>query len=601
MEQEDNKNMILAMVLSAIVILVWMIFFPPEVPEPTPTDVASTTVDGAVVPNADGSLPAIVASTPAASRNAALGKSERLKIETARLSGSISLKGGRLDDLELIDYNVKLNDPSEKITLLSPAGGPKAYYTVYGWIPAGSLTYDNVPSANTLWSVESGETLTTTTPITLKWDNGAGLIFRRKISVDDNYLFDIEQSVENTTVGDVSMAPYGIIARKGEPETIGFYILHEGVVRNSDGVIQEIDYDDMPDQALDTRENANIDLIDVASEGWIGFTDKYWMTTLAPKTGQPFKSVSKYSPQNDTYQTDMRLPTMIIPAGQSAAMSTSLFAGAKEYDVIKDYQKAGVSGFIDSIDWGWFFFLTKPIFAVLHFMNNLIGNMGFAIIALTLVIKTLLFPLAYKSNVSMARMKALQPKIEELKEKHGEDKTAMQQGMMKLYKDEKVNPLGGCMPILLQIPIFFALYKVIFVTIEMYHAPFIGWIQDLSAPDPSSFLNLFGLLPWGTPDAGSFFAIFSIGVLPILMGVTMWMQQKLNPAPTDKTQAQIFAWMPWVFMFMLGGFAVGLVIYWVANNTITFTQQYLIMRSQGVKPDVWGNMFGFLKRKKDEA
>lgn len=301
------------------------------------------------------------------------------------------------------------------------------------------------------------------------------------------------------------------------------------------------------------------------------------MTALIPTPGTGFTSVSKYTGKNDTYQTDMRLPTMTIAAGTTAEAKSSLFAGAKEWEAIKHYQDdLGVEQFVDSIDWGWFFFLTKPIFQVLHWLNGLIGNMGWAIIGLTLIIKAILFPLAYKSYVSMARMKELQPEMEKLKEKHGEDRQAMQQGMMKLYKEKKVNPAAGCLPILLQIPIFFSLYKVIFVTIELRHAPFIWWLTDLSAPDPTSILNLFGLLPWGTPGPESFFAIFSIGVFPVLMGITMWMQQKLNPAPTDKTQAQIFAWMPWVFMFMLGTFASGLVVYWVANNTITFIQQYTI-------------------------
>ena len=295
----------------------------------------------------------------------------------------------------------------------------------------------------------------------------------------------------------------------------------------------------------------------------------------------------------------MRMPTMTIAAGTKVEAKSFLFAGAKEWDAIKHYQdEMGVQQFVDSIDWGWFFFLTKPIFIVLHWLNTQINNMGWSIIGLTLIIKAILFPLAYKSYVSMARMKELQPEMEKLKEKHGEDRQAMQQGMMKLYKEKKVNPAAGCLPILLQIPIFFSLYKVIFVTIELRHAPFIWWLNDLSAPDPTSILNLFGLLPWNTPGPESFFAIISIGVFPVLMGVTMWMQQKLNPAPTDKTQAQIFAWMPWVFMFMLGTFASGLVVYWVANNTITFIQQYAIMRSQGVKPDIFGNIIGGFKRTK---
>ncbi len=608
MQDDENKNLILAMALSALVIIGWFLIFPPEPTVEVPaTETAQTTTpaqgDAAGLPAAGTTAAApAIAVTPEVARATALAKTDRVQIKTSRLQGSISLKGARIDDLHLLDYNVRLNDPSEKITLLSPTGGSNAYYALYGWTPYDGLTYDDVPHANTPWSVESGNILTEASPVTLKWENGKGLTFRRTINVDDNYMFNIKQSVENTTGADVRLAPYGIIARHGEPETIGFYILHEGVVRASDGEIEEIDYDDMPDEPIDPAENASISAIEVTSNGWVGFTDKYWMTTLIPSAGQAFKSVSKYSPNSDTYQTDARLPSMVIAAGATQDITTSLFAGAKEYEIIKEYENIqNVDNFIDSIDWGWFFFLTKPIFQVLHFLNNLIGNMGFAIIGLTLLIKALLFPLAYKSYVSMARMKDLQPAMAALKEKHGDDRQAMQQATMKMYKEKKVNPAAGCIPILLQIPIFFSLYKVIFVTIEMYHAPFALWIHDLSAPDPTSIFNLFGLLPWAPPEPSSFLAILSIGVFPVLMGITMWLQQKLNPAPTDKTQAQIFAWMPWVFMFMLGQFAAGLVLYWVANNTITFIQQYTIMRSQGVKPDILGNMFKRFKKEEAES
>ena len=598
---EQNKNLILATGLSMLVILAWFYFFPPEEPVQPTQDTSSQTIDG--VPTAQSAEGTAAAPSldgkPADTRSAALSKTKRIEIKTSRVEGSLSLLGGRIDDLRLLDYNVKLNDPSIKETLLSPAGGPNAYYATYGWAPTDAADFEFMPSATTPWELESGNTLTVATPVTLRWDNGQGMVFRRVISIDKNFLFSITQSVENKTSNDIRLQPYGIVARVGEPETIGFYILHEGVVRASDGEIQEIDYDDMPGQAADPSEGGNVDKIKVEQNGWIGFTDKYWMTALIPTPGTGFTSVSKYTGATDTYQTDMRMPTMTIGAGTKVEAKSTLFAGAKEWDVIKRYQdEIGVQQFVDSIDWGWFFFLTKPIFIVLHWLNLHINNMGWSIIGLTLIIKAILFPLAYKSYVSMARMKELQPEMEKLKEKHGEDRQAMQQGMMKLYKEKKVNPAAGGLPILLQIPIFFSLYKVIFVTIELRHAPFIWWLTDLSAPDPTSFLNLFGLFPWATPGPESFFAIFSIGVFPILMGVTMWMQQKLNPAPTDKTQAQIFAWMPWVFMFMLGTFASGLVVYWVANNTITFIQQYTIMRSQGVKPDIFGNIMGSFKRTK---
>lgn len=604
---ENNRNLILASALSFVVILAWFFFFPPEQPpvqEPAPVADATQGTPGVAttptVPSAgQPALAPSVTPTLEATREAALAKTPRVAIKTARLSGSLSLKGGRIDDLKLTDYNVRLNDPSEKVTLLSPAAGPNAYYALYGWAPAGDLSFEDVPGANTPWTVESGSAVTETTPVVLRWDNSKGVTFRRTISVDKNYMFTIKQTVENNSGSNVRLAPYGIVARHGEPDTIGFYILHEGVVRSSDGEIQEIKYKDMPDQTVDPAEQAAVDTKDVTENGWIGFTDKYWMTTLIPSPGQSFKSVAKYTAFNDTYQTDMRLPVVEIASGASQDVTTMLFAGAKEWDAIRGYEETlGIAQFVDSIDWGWFFFLTKPIFQVLHWMHGVIGNMGLAIIGLTLIIKALLFPLAYKSFVSMARMKELQPEMEKLKERAGDDKQMMQQEMMKLYREKKVNPAAGCLPILLQIPIFFSLYKVIFVTIELRHQPFFGWIEDLSAPDPTSLLNLFGLLPWNAPDPSSFLSILSIGVFPILMGVTMWLQQKLNPAPTDKTQAQIFAWMPWIFMFMLGQFASGLVVYWVANNTITFIQQYTIMRMQGVKPDIWGNMFGGLRKRK---
>ncbi|MHA1128808.1 MAG: membrane protein insertase YidC, partial [Alphaproteobacteria bacterium] len=558
---------------------VWFILFPPS----SPTDVEPLAVSEqavaeglASVPQADGTFIAaapVLEITPQQSRETALAQTDRVEIQTARLSGSISLLGGRIDDLHLTDYKVTQDEGADTVTLLSPASSEQPYYTVHGWAPAGGLDASVVPGATTEWTVESGRTLTETSPLGLVWDNGAGLIFHRMISVDENYMFTVTQRVENNTGNSVRMQPYGIIARRGEPDVLGMYLLHEGVVRAQDGEIEEIDYDDLPDQKFDPAEGGNVDALTVIESGWIGMTDKYWMTTLIPIPGQTFTSVAKYTAGNDTYQTDMRLPVMEVSPGQDVEITTLLFAGAKEVATIRAYQDdLGIDQFVDSVDWGIFFFITKPIFALLSLIHGWIGNMGWAILGLTLVIKTLLSPLAYKSYVSMAKMKKLQPEMQELKERAGDDKQMMQKEMMELYKKNKVNPASGCLPIFLQIPIFFSLYKVLFVTIEMRHAPFIGWIKDLSAPDPTSILNLFGLLPFAPPGPESLFAIFSIGVLPILMGVTMWIQQKLNPAPTDKTQAMIFAWMPWVFMFMLGRFASGLVLYWVANNTITFTQ-----------------------------
>ncbi len=620
---DQNRNLILATGLSFVVILVWFLLFPPPdvvedpnaVPVATDTGVPATDTDIALTPPVEGSL-APAGGDIGTPPEAAVEESARIPIETPSVSGSISLLGGRIDDLSLTDYVTVLGG-DEHVRLLSPVGSDDPYYALYGWTPSGELGYDDVPTSSTPWTLESGETLTPETPITLVWENTTGLIFRRTIAIDDQFMFQITQSVENTGTADVTLAPYGIVARHGLPSDLqNFFILHEGVVRNSDGTLEEVNYADMPELDVAAREGVPAEVLDVATNGWIGFTDKYWMTTLIPGEDQPFVSVVKYVPGADIYQTEARLPYMVIAAGETAEVTTSLFAGAKEAEAIRAYQNAepgliaGLFGaehdasrpeiprFMDSIDWGWFYFLTKPIFWVLHWLNATIGNMGLAIIALTLTVKAILFPLAYRSYVSMAKMKELQPEMEKLKESAGDDREKLQKGMMELYKKNKVNPASGCLPIILQIPIFFSLYKVIFVTLELRHAPFFGWINDLSAPDSSSILNLFGLLPIAAPEPGTTMALIFIGVLPLLLGLTMWLQQKLNPAPTDPTQAMVFAWLPFVFMFMLGGFASGLLVYWIANNTLTFTQQYLIMRSQGYKPDLFGNITKGFKRKK---
>ena len=589
---DQNKNLLLATGLSFAVILVWFLMFPP--PEQTATDPNATEVTAEVTaPVAD---PA-VADTGAVTNAAVTEDAARLMIDTPRVSGSISLMGGRVDELSLKDYRETQDEDSDIVTMLSPLNSANPYYTLFGWAPGQGLSIDQVPGANTIWSVTGNQTLTPDAPVTLTWDNGAGLTFRREMSIDENYMFSISQSVENTGGATVSLAPYGVIARHGEPADLkNFFILHEGLIAMTDGELSEVDYDDVADLGYDASQGARAEVTQVAETGWTGFTDHYWMSTLIPEG--PFKSVRKYVDQLDVYQTEAVQPTQTLAPGETITADTRLFAGAKEWEAIRTYENdENVPGFLDSIDWGWFFFFTKPIFWLLHTLNAMIGNMGWAIIGLTVVIKMLVFPLAYKSYASMAKMKELQPQMEELKKAAGDDRQKMQQGMMELYKKEKVNPAAGCLPILIQIPIFFSLYKVIFVTLELRHAPWAGWITDLSAPDPSSILNLFGLLAFTPPEPGSLLAIISLGVLPILLGVSMWLQQKLNPAPTDPTQQMIFAWMPWVFMFMLGGFASGLVLYWITNNMITFTQQYLIMRSHGYKPDVFGNIKSSFKRK----
>ncbi|PIE12657.1 MAG: membrane protein insertase YidC [Rhodobacterales bacterium] len=600
---DQNKNLILAVALSMVVIIGWSLMFPPpEVPVETAAGDAARMTPQATAPVA---VPAATASaTPetTAAQTAVgttLADAPRVSIDTESVTGSISLLGGRIDQLSLKGYKETLKEGSDIVTLLAPVGEENAYYALYGWAPGAGLSPEQVPGANTLWTQTGGDTLTPESPVQLSWNNGAGLTFTRTLAVDDQFMFTVTQGVQNTGAASVSLAPYGILARHGEPQDMkNFFILHEGAIAMSDGELSEVDYSDMADYAVDPGEAAQAEVTRVEKSGWIGFTDHYWMTTLIPDAGA-FKSVLKYDAKRNIYQTEAVQATQTLAPGASIAIQSRLFAGAKEWETIRTYQNDnGVEKFLDSIDWGWFFFITKPMFALLHKLNQLIGNMGWAIIGLTIIIKGILFPLAYKSYASMAKMKELQPQMEKIKEAAGDDRQKVQQEMMALYKKEKVNPASGCLPILLQIPIFFSLYKVIFVTLELRHAPWIGWITDLSAPDPSSILNLFGLLPFTAPEPGSILALISLGVLPIILGISMWLQQKLNPAPTDPVQQTIFAWMPWVFMFMLGGFASGLVIYWIANNVITFTQQYLIMRSHGYKPDVFGNIRSSLARKK---
>lgn len=610
--EDQNKNLILATVLSLVVIMVWFVLFPPPEPVVDPNAPAVTQTeapaDAAAPPAADATATAGANATAAAPGPAA--EAPRLTIDTPDLKGSISLVGARLDDLELKAYTRTIEDDSGIVRLLSPVGRENAYYALSGWGPAGTLEFSDVPGANTEWKPAGGGTLSPGNPVRLTWANDKGLQFTREISVDDAYMFTITDTVANTGAVEARLFPYGIVARHGTPTDLeNFFVSHEGVVARADGKLTETKYKDVADLPLVEREGGLAEVTEATTDGWIGFASKYWMTVLVPEQGKPFTSVTKYVPGSDIYQTETRQPVVSVAPGASITNATRIFAGAKEWETIRAYQNEGavtgtgqpIAGFIDVIDWGWFFFLTKPIFTVLHWLNGFIGNMGLAIIALTFVLKLIVLPLAYKSYVSMARMKELQPEMEALKERAGEDKQMLQREMMKLYKDKKVNPAAGCLPILIQIPIFFSLYKVIFVTIELRHAPFFGWLQDLSAPDPSSLFNLFGLLPWAAPPHGSILALIFIGVLPILLGITMWLQQKLNPAPTDPVQQQVFAWMPWIFMFMLGGFASGLVLYWITNNTITFVQQYMIMRSHGHKPDLFGNIKSGFKKKKPAA
>jgi YidC/Oxa1 family membrane protein insertase len=596
----DQKNMIMAAALSFLVILVWQIFVAPPPPAPDSAVVAEQSGNAtdpaapapqAVSPTSPQSLP----------RAEVLEEGDRIRLSTPSLRGSVSLRGGRIDDLTLVNYRETLEPESPEVVLLSPTRTTNPYYGVWGWIPAQGSQTGPTPGANTDWQLESGNELTPGSPITLRWDNGAGLIFRRTIAVDERYLFTVTQSVENTTGNEVSLVPYGIVARHGAPDTIGFWILHEGAIASADGTLTLLDYDEISDLETDPVEGAPAQRIGVDANGWLGFTDKYWLAAMAGGPERSFTGVFKSVPTGGgpVFQSDLRQNPVTVAPGARADTDSLFFAGAKDMSVLTSYERnPGIADLTNAVDWGWFFFLTRPLFTALMFIHGIVGNMGWSIILLTVVLKALLFPLAYKSFVSMSKMKQLQPEMEAIKERCGDDKQKMQQEMINLYKTKKVNPASGCLPILVQIPIFFSLYKVFFVTIELRHAPFILWIEDLSAPDPTSILNLFGLLPYSVDGIPGFLALFSIGVFPVLMGITMWMQQKLNPAPTDPTQAQIFAILPFMFMFMLGQFASGLVIYWVANNIITFTQQYLIMRSQGVEVDFLGNVKRSFKRRR---
>jgi YidC/Oxa1 family membrane protein insertase len=603
----ENRNTILAIVLSLVVLLGWQYFVAgpqlerqqaaleaqqeanaalqattgganPDAPQPTAT------------PGTDATAPAQTAGGQVtfASREQALGASDRVIIDTPRLEGSINLQGARLDDLRLKDYHETVDKSSPTIVLFSPKGSPNPYYSDYGWVadPGANVA---LPGPDTLWSAEGDANLSPTTPLTLTWDNGGGLTFKRTYSVDENYMFTVAQSVENASSDAVTLYPYGLIARQGTPETTGFFILHEGLlgVFGEEG-LKEVDYSDLEEEG--TIRPAKVD------QGWLGITDKYWASTLIPVPGQEFQPSFSHSTATGNFQTDFLGNGVTVAAGQTGETSSYLFAGAKETNLIDSYEETlGIKQFELLIDWGWFYFLTKPMFFVIDWFFHLIGNFGVAILAVTVLVKLIFFPLANKSYVSMSKMKLVQPQMTEIREKYADDRQKQQQALMELYKKEKINPLAGCLPILIQIPVFFSLYKVLFVTIEMRHAPFFGWIQDLSAPDPTTIFNLFGLIPWDPPQ------MLMLGVWPLIMGITMFIQMKMNPAPPDPTQQMIFTWMPVVFTFMLASFPAGLVIYWAWNNTLSVTQQYVIMRRQGAKVELWDNLSGMFKRKKPAA
>ncbi|MCR9281736.1 MAG: membrane protein insertase YidC [Rhodobacteraceae bacterium] len=596
----ENRNTILAIVLSLIVLLGWQYFVAAPQLERQQAELqaqqeaaqkAATGTTNPDAPQPTGSQGANTAAPAAgqqaafANRDTALAASQRVTIDTPSLEGSINLKGGRLDDIRLKDYHETVDKSSPTIVLFSPSGSPKPYYADYGWVgdPGSNIA---LPGPDTIWSIDGETTLTPSTPVTLSWDNGAGLTFKRTFSVDDNYMFTVNQAVENTGADAVTLYPYGLIARKGMPETKGIYILHEGLlgVFGAEG-LKEVDYDDLMEES--SIRPAKVD------QGWLGITDKYWAATLIPTPGQEFQPGFSHSATTDVFQADYLGNGVTIAGGSTGESSSYLFAGAKETKVLDGYEEAlGIERFELLIDWGWFYFLTKPMFFAIDWFFHLFGNFGVAILVVTVIVKLIFFPLANKSYVSMSKMKLVQPQMTEIREKYSDDRQKQQQALMELYKKEKINPLAGCLPILVQIPVFFALYKVLYVTIEMRHAPFFGWIQDLSAPDPTTIFNLFGLIPWDPPQ------MLMLGVWPLIMGITMFIQMKMNPAPPDPTQQMIFTWMPVIFTFMLASFPAGLVIYWAWNNTLSVTQQYVIMRRQGAKVELWDNLGALFKRKK---
>jgi YidC/Oxa1 family membrane protein insertase len=603
----DNRNFIIAILLSVFVFMGWQHFYiaPRQEAEKAKRDAAAQAEllakpDAAVAGAGTATLPAVGTGSDAAApaqttsslnRDEALALSPRVKIVSDNLDGSISLTGARFDDLQLFRYRETVDPKSAEIALFSPLQSAKPYFADFGWsAPAGGNL--KLPDDNTVWTLASGAELTPTTPVVLTWDNGEGLVFKRSISLDEHFLFTILDSVENKTDNAVTLYPFGRISRTGQSGDTPFYILHEGFIGEfaAHGE-QTIKY-------ADAAEDGPLTVSD--NEGWLGITDKYWASALIPEKGRQFTArLNSGGAAQGKFQADFNYDAVTIAPQNTVTLGNKLFAGAKISRVIDSYRDQGIFRFNLLIDWGWFWFLTQPLFKGLDFIARQVGNFGISILIMTVLLKLAFFPLANRSYAAMAKMKKLQPEMERLRDRFKDDKMKQQQEIMNLYKKEKVNPLAGCLPILVQIPVFFALYKVLFVTIEMRHAPFFGWIRDLSAPDPTTIFNLFGLIPWdpsGIPVIGSF---LMVGIWPLIMGFTMYVQMKMNPAPTDPIQQQIFTWMPIIFTFMLASFPAGLVIYWAWNNTLSVLQQGLIMRQQGVPIELFNNigLDRFLKKK----
>ncbi|MBS0527101.1 MAG: membrane protein insertase YidC [Proteobacteria bacterium] len=573
----DQKNFIVAIVLSVIIIMGWQTLFPAkhtppqqQATEQSATNSPNNGQTGARPPGAPG---APSSGQPAAekvmSREEALAASPRVSFHTPQLIGSIALKGARIDDVRLAKHREDLDPKSPPVPVLSPLGGEHPYYAEFGW--SSSDAGIKVPGPDSLWTA-SNTTLAPGKPVHLSWDNGAGLVFGLDIAIDENFMFAVKQSVDNKTDKPVTLFPWSLVVREGEHKNEGTYVLHEGPYGVFNGTSKEFGYKDFDDNKQQKFTTTG---------GWVGFTDKYWMATLVPDQKSKVDVTIKGSGAGPgiKYQADYVAPGVTVAPGATGSYDSHLFAGAKIVRVVDAYREnLGIDRFDLTIDWGWFWFFTKPMFYLLEWLYGQIGNFGVAILILTVIVKALFFPLANKSYAAMSKMKALQPEMEKLKQRYGEDKQRLNQEMMQLYRREKVNPAAGCLPIVVQIPVFFALYKVLYTTIEMRHQPFFGWIHDLSAPDPATLLTGFGFFPWDVPP---YLHFFNIGVWPLIMGVTMYLQQKLNPAPADPVQAKVFQFLPIMFTFMMAQFQAGLVIYWAWSNTLSIAQQYTIMRRHG--------------------
>ena len=556
----DSKNVLMAIVLSTLVLVFWATFF-----EPPPVE--RQIAEDQVTKSEELSSPSIekVELSKKIARDDTIDSVARVKIENNNIKGSISLQGAIIDDIIFKNYKESL-ESDQKVIFLNPKSSDEGYYIETGWA-SNSNEKLKLPLDNTIWKVKGNKVLTPNKPIVLEWDNNEGLIFTKKIELDDKYLFKISQGIKNTSNKSYEFFPYAQITRNYKPDVIPIYILHEGFIGMFDDELKEEDYEDVEDEKF----------IINSSKGWLGITDKYWLTAIVPEKGKKFKS--EFLSIDGKYKANFIIKeATVLSSNASITNEINAFVMAKEVAVIDGYaEKLSIEKFDLTIDWGWFYFITKPLFFVIEYFFKLTGNFGVAIIILTALVRIVFFPLANYSFRSMAKMKILQPEMIRLKELHKDDKTKLQQEMMALYKREKVNPVSGCLPVLIQIPFFFAVYKMLYVTIEMRQQPFFGWIQDLSARDPTSIFNLFGLIPWDPPT------FLMIGVWPILMGLTMFLQQKLNPTPPDPMQAKIFMFLPIFLTIILAPFPSGLVVYWTISNVLTMAQQWVIIRGTKVK------------------